>query len=150
MTHQHTHTGHRWCLLGSACKACAPCMHAAPAPAPGTALERAAPRLPRTAHGTACHGRTHLHAQVGDLRPYLCGFFDTTSGPKVERSSYANIALSLGVDAPSDILFATDMLGEAQAARAAGWQAVLVERPGNKPLPEGHGFRVIASIQDLL
>lgn len=27
-------------------------------------------------------------AQVGDLRPYLCGFFDTTSGPKGESSSY--------------------------------------------------------------
>lgn len=90
------------------------------------------------------------YCQVGDLRPYLCGFFDTTSGAKVERASYANIALSLGVDAPSDILFATDILAEAQAARAAGWQAVLVERPGNKPLPDGHGFRIITSMQDLL
>lgn len=35
-------------------------------------------------------------SQVGDLRPYLCGFFDTTSGAKVEGSSYRNIALSLG------------------------------------------------------
>lgn len=33
---------------------------------------------------------------MGDLRPYLCGFFDTTSGAKVESSSYRNIALSLG------------------------------------------------------
>ena len=36
--------------------------------------------------------------QVGDLRPYLCGFFDTTSGPKLEARSYRDIALSLGVD----------------------------------------------------
>ena len=27
---------------------------------------------------------------------------------------------------------------------------VLVERPGNKPLPAGHGFRVIGSMQQLL
>lgn len=48
------------------------------------------------------------------------------------------------------VLFATDMLAEAQAAQAAGWQAVLVARPGNKPLPENHGFRVVESMQELL
>jgi methylthioribulose 1-phosphate dehydratase/enolase-phosphatase E1 len=42
------------------------------------------------------------------------------------------------------------MLPEAQAAQAAGWQAVLVVRPGNKPLPDGHGFRVVESMQELL
>ena len=26
------------------------------------------------------------HATAGDLRPYLCGFFDTTVGPKVSSS----------------------------------------------------------------
>ncbi|KAG2447166.1 hypothetical protein HYH02_007912 [Chlamydomonas schloesseri] len=91
------------------------------------------------------------YSKVGDLRPYLCGFFDTTSGPKTEAASYNNIALSLGVDSPSDILFATDVLAEAQAAAAAGWRAVLVARPGNKPLPEGAGgFRVITNMQELL
>lgn len=90
------------------------------------------------------------YSQVGDLRPYLCGFFDTTSGAKVESSSYRNIALSLGVDSPSELLFATDVLAEAQAAAEAGWQAVLVERPGNKPVPAGHGFRVISNMADLL
>ncbi|GIL73814.1 hypothetical protein Vretimale_5328 [Volvox reticuliferus] len=90
------------------------------------------------------------YSQVGDLRPYLCGFFDTTSGAKVQSTSYSNIALSLGTDSPDDILFATDSLAEAQAATVAGWRAVLVERPGNKALPEGHGFRVISSMQELL
>lgn len=88
--------------------------------------------------------------QVGDLRPYLSGFFDTTSGPKAEARSYRDIALSLGVDSPSEILFATDALGEALAAKAAGWQAVLVCRPGNKPLPPGHGFREITTMKELL
>lgn len=88
--------------------------------------------------------------QVGDLRPYLCGFFDTTSGAKAESASYTNILLSLGVDSAAEVLFATDVLAEAQAAAAAGWQAVLVERPGNKPLPAGHGFRVVTSMQQLL
>ena len=88
--------------------------------------------------------------QVGDLRPYLCGFFDTTSGPKLEARSYRDIALSLGVDSPSELLFATDVLGEAVAARAAGWQAVLVSRPGNKALVTGHGFREITTLKDLV
>jgi methionine salvage enolase-phosphatase E1 len=48
------------------------------------------------------------------------------------------------------VLFATDILAEAQAAAAAGWRAVLVTRPGNKPLPQDHGFRVIESMQELL
>lgn len=48
------------------------------------------------------------------------------------------------------ILFATDVLVEAQAAHAAGWQAVLVSRPGNKLLPEGHGFPVIDNMAQLL
>ena len=91
-------------------------------------------------------------SQVGDLRPYLCGFFDTTSGPKGEAGSYREIALSLGVSSPSELLFATDVYAEAVAAREAGWEAVLVVRPGNKPLPEGasHEFRVIESLKDLI
>lgn len=32
----------------------------------------------------------------------------------------------------------------------AGWRAVLVVRPGNKALPEGHGFPVIESMTQLL
>ena len=87
---------------------------------------------------------------MGDLRPYLCGFYDTTSGPKTESASYKDIALSLGVDEPGQVLFATDILAEAQAAAAAGWEAVLVSRPGNKALPEGHGFRVVENVTHLV
>ncbi len=90
------------------------------------------------------------HAQAGDLRPYLHGFFDTTVGTKQQASSYKQIALTLGVDSPSQLLFATDVLGEAQAARAAGWKAVLVVRPGNAELPADHGFPVITSMTELL
>lgn len=84
------------------------------------------------------------------MRPYLCGFFDTTSGPKMESRSYKDIALSLGVDDSSQILFATDVHAEAVAAQQAGWQAVIVSRPGNKPLPEDNPFRVITSMNELL
>ena len=86
---------------------------------------------------------------VGDLRPYLYGFFDTTSGIKIETPAYHNIALSLGTDSPSDILFATDNILEARAAAAAGWRAVVVDRPGNKPLPPDCEFKVVTSIDEV-
>jgi methylthioribulose 1-phosphate dehydratase/enolase-phosphatase E1 len=89
--------------------------------------------------------------QVGDLRPYLSGFFDTTSGPKSEARSYREIAAALGVDpSEEEVVFATDVAAEAVAAAEAGWRPVLVVREGNKPLPDGHGFRVITSVQQLL
>lgn len=69
---------------------------------------------------------------------------------QVDSSSYSNIALSLGVDKPSQILFATDAILEAEAAAAAGWQVALTIRPGNEPLPAQHCFRVIHSMQDLI
>lgn len=43
------------------------------------------------------------HCQVGDLRPYLNGYFDTTSGAKVEAATYKNIQLTLGVDDPQQV-----------------------------------------------
>lgn len=69
---------------------------------------------------------------------------------QVEASSYDEIALSLGVDQPSQIIFATDNIREAEAAAKAGWQVGLTVRPGNKPLPAQHPFRVIQSMQDLV
>lgn len=87
---------------------------------------------------------------MGDLRPYLMGFFDTNSGSKREAASYTEIAASLAVDSAEEILFATDIVEEAQAAKAAGWECVLVNRPGNKALPSDHGFPVIDSMDKLL
>ena len=73
-----------------------------------------------------------------------------TVGAQVEESSYREIALSLGQDRPSDILFATDNIAESRAAQAAGWRVVVADRPGNKPLPPDHGFRVVTSMHDVL
>jgi methionine salvage enolase-phosphatase E1 len=69
---------------------------------------------------------------------------------QVEAGSYRNIALSLGVDSPEEVLFATDNILEVQAAAEAGWQVVLADRPGNKPLPAGHAFAVATSAKDFL
>lgn len=90
------------------------------------------------------------YSQQGDLRRHLRAYFDTTSGLKTSSASYTNIADSLGVHQPSDILFATDSLAEAQAAKSAGCQAVLMLRPGNALLPPGHGFRTAEALTELL
>lgn len=87
---------------------------------------------------------------MGDLRPYLMGFFDTTSGAKTEAASYSEICAAIGAADASEILFATDVLKEAEAARSAGWAAVLVARPGNAPLPQNCRFPVVQSMDALL
>ena len=89
------------------------------------------------------------YSSAGDLRKYLSGYFDTTSGGKREAASYENIALSLGVDSTSDILFATDVLEEATAAAAAGVKPVLMLRAGNKPLPANHGHPTASKLTEL-
>jgi len=89
-------------------------------------------------------------ASGGDLRPLLSGFFDTSVGPKTAPASYADIALSRGVDSPARVLFLTDALFEAQAAKKAGFRVAVTDRPGNAPLPAGHGFRVITSLAEAL
>ena len=90
------------------------------------------------------------HSKAGDLRNLLSGYFDTSVGPKVSPSSYADIALTLGVDDPSKVLFLTDAIAEARAASSAGMQVALTVRPGNVPLPEGHGFAVVESLLELV
>lgn len=87
-------------------------------------------------------------SEAGDLTPLLSGYFDTTTGPKTEATSYQAIAAAVGV-APGDILFVTDNLREAEAAAAAGLQVAVSQRPGNPPLPE-HDFRQIGALTDVI
>ncbi|KAL0301190.1 UNVERIFIED_CONTAM: putative bifunctional methylthioribulose-1-phosphate dehydratase/enolase-phosphatase E1 1 [Sesamum radiatum] len=89
------------------------------------------------------------NTNYGDLRKYLCGFFDTTVGNKKETKSYIEITESLGVDNPSEILFVTDVYQEATAAKAAGLEVIISIRPGNGPLPDNHGFRTITSFSEI-
>lgn len=74
------------------------------------------------------------YSTAGDLTPHLCGYFDTTTGPKKEASSYVAIAQSLGV-APSDVVFCSDNIDEIRAADDAGMRTRLTIRPGNPAVP---------------
>jgi enolase-phosphatase E1 len=70
------------------------------------------------------------HARGGELASLVSGWFDlTTAGAKRESSSYKRIAKAIGV-AADRILFLSDHPDELDAAVAAGWSVVGVDRPG--------------------
>lgn len=89
------------------------------------------------------------HSSQGDLRARLSCYFDTKVGQKQEADSYREILLTLGADSPRDVLFVTDVLGEALAAEEAGLQVLLSVRPGNAPTTESHCFRTITSFDQI-
>lgn len=59
------------------------------------------------------------HANGQDLTPLFDGFFDTRVGGKREAASFAAIARALG-EAPSSVLFLSDVEAELDAAAKAG------------------------------
>ncbi len=65
----------------------------------------------------------------GDLTPLFSGYFDTTTGPKIEAFSYRKIAADIGQN-PANILFLSDIQAEIDAANEAGFQAIIVDRDG--------------------
>ncbi|XP_063895945.1 claspin [Helicoverpa armigera] len=71
---------------------------------------------------------------AGDMLKLIDGHFDTAVGAKQEAASYAAIAEKIGCK-PEEILFLTDIVKEAEAARASGVHSALVSREGNAPLP---------------
>lgn len=91
------------------------------------------------------------HTPVGDLTSLFTAFFDTKVGLKNEVASYEEIALTLVGDVAQAgrILFVTDVLAEAKAAKAAGMACVVSVRPGNAVIEEEHDFKIITSFEQL-
>ncbi|XP_045776541.1 claspin-like [Maniola jurtina] len=87
---------------------------------------------------------------AGDLLKYIEGHFDTAVGAKQEATSYSAIVEKIGCKA-DDVLFLTDIVKEAEAARTAGLHVALVSREGNAPLPSEatESFNVIHSLGQL-
>ena len=83
----------------------------------------------------------------GDLTHFLNGYFDTTTGPKAEASSYSVIAAAFALPA-SQILFISDVVRELDAATAAGLDVCLAVRPGNPPQPQ-NAYRRISSFAEI-
>jgi enolase-phosphatase E1 len=86
-------------------------------------------------------------SSAGDLTPFLRWHFDTAVGGKRDVASYARIAATVALP-PVGITFVSDVVGELDAARAAGMETILTERPGNAPQPP-HDHRAIRSFDEL-
>lgn len=88
------------------------------------------------------------HTDHGDLTAHIGLYFDTTTGPKREPASYARIADELGCPA-QDVTFLSDIPEELEAAATAGMEALLVIRPGNKPVEDPGRLRAVTSFDDV-
>ena len=67
------------------------------------------------------------YTDVGDLTPLFSGYFDTTTGPKLEAKSYQKIAAEIKTP-PECILFLSDNADEIDAADEAGVRTIIVDR----------------------
>jgi len=77
------------------------------------------------------------YSEAGDLTPLFSGYFDTVTGGKREAESYAKIAVLIGISA-QHILFLSDITAEVDAARAAGFQTLLIDRESLAPAQTTH------------
>ncbi len=81
------------------------------------------------------------HSTAGNLSKFLEEYFDTTTGPKREASSYRKIAESLKLP-PEQILFVSDVGEELDAAQSAGMRTAHSLRPGIAPLRDARHFAI--------
>ncbi|KAH0949342.1 hypothetical protein HN011_009896 [Eciton burchellii] len=75
------------------------------------------------------------HSIHGNLLKYFNGFFDTKVGAKQESDSYKNILSDID-EKPSNVVFLTDVVREAAAAKEAGLSTIIVVRDGNAALTD--------------
>ena len=85
------------------------------------------------------------HTRFGDLTGLFTGFFDTTTGAKLDAASYRAIATSVGLPA-ADVLFLSDSVPELDAARLAGMETTWLVREGTaEDQPGGDAHRRAAT-----
>jgi enolase-phosphatase E1 len=91
------------------------------------------------------------NAESGDLSGLVTSWFDTVNaGPKREPASFTTIAEALGV-AGERLLFLSDVPAELDAAVAAGWQAIGVQRPGEPAESSDFGaHRIVVSFDEVV
>jgi enolase-phosphatase E1 len=79
--------------------------------------------------------------QYGDLTYLFKDYFDTNIGNKKEITAYKNIATAININ-PENILFLSDVVAELDAAKAAGYNTILVVRD---ELPINSNRHIIAN-----
>lgn len=77
------------------------------------------------------------HTEYGDLTPLFSGYFDTRIGPKQEAGSYGKIARQIGLP-PASVLFLSDIEGELNAAKSAGFLTCQLVRESDDSAPSAH------------
>ncbi|KAG7191813.1 enolase-phosphatase E1 [Scheffersomyces spartinae] len=94
---------------------------------------------------------------VGDMNQFISGYFDiTTAGFKTETSSYTTILKEIFGDGEEEeeesVLFLSDNVKEVKAAKEAGMEGYVVERPGNAPLTDSdrRNFTIINTFEDMV
>lgn len=91
------------------------------------------------------------HTEKGDLSAPIHKYFDqTVIGSKTESGSYEKITKDLEMTA-EQLLFITDNVEEAEAAKTAGLQVAVVKREGNADLPSEieKKFTIISSFSEI-
>ena len=90
------------------------------------------------------------HTAEGDIKDLLNSYYDTSSGAKIDASSYTKIAQEEGVEC-TEVLFLTDLLKEAEAARDAGCAVAIMLREGNADIDAEtlKGFQCFESLHEL-
>ncbi|KAI0166288.1 enolase-phosphatase E1 [Xylariaceae sp. FL1272] len=79
----------------------------------------------------------HTNAEPSDLSSLISDWFDTVNaGLKTETKSYRTIAEAHPEITIDHWLFLSDNTEEVDAAVDAGMQSMVVQRPGNAPLPD--------------
>ena len=85
---------------------------------------------------------------AGNLLELFSGHYDTTIGGKKEAASYRAILQDLG-DVPGQWLFISDIPAELDAAREAGFQVALSQRPGNAEVTDPSRYPCLTSFEQV-
>lgn len=87
----------------------------------------------------------------GNLLNLIENYFDLLVGSKTQSSSFKKIATYYMNVTPGQVLFLTDAPDEARAAKEAGCQVLLVQRPDNRKLSVSatQDFNVVTSLAQI-
>ena len=85
------------------------------------------------------------HSDQGDLTGLFSGWFDLTTGSKLESESYRKIAAAIGGSG----LFLSDHPGELAAAEEAGFAAIRLDR-GDPPLVPPGRHKTVKSFAEIV
>lgn len=86
------------------------------------------------------------HTSYGDLTPLFSGYFDTHIGGKRELEAYVKIAQHIGLPA-EQLLFLSDIKEELDAAKAAGFKTVWLNRDNSLDAHAEH--RQVSSFEQI-